>query len=47
MESKDLQEEFEELMSLFLFGETKSEEEKRLNEIISLHPEFKKDMIIM
>ncbi|EMO29519.1 sigma factor regulatory protein, FecR/PupR family [Leptospira interrogans serovar Bataviae str. HAI135] len=42
MESKYLQEEFEELMSLFLFGETKSEEEKRLNEIISLHPEFKK-----
>lgn len=42
MESKNLQEEFEELMSLFLFGETKSEEEKRLNEIISLHPEFKK-----
>lgn len=42
MESKDLQEEFEELMSLFLFGETKSEEEKRLNEIISLYPEFKK-----
>ncbi|EKQ83113.1 FecR domain-containing protein [Leptospira kirschneri] len=42
MEKKDLQEEFEELMSLFLFGETKSEEEKKLNEIISLHPEFKK-----
>lgn len=28
MGKKDLQEEFEELMSLFLFGETKSEEEK-------------------
>lgn len=42
MERKDLQEEFEELMSLFLFGGTESEEEKRLNEIISIHPEFKK-----
>ncbi len=42
MEKKDLQEEFEELMSLFLFGGTESEEEKRLNEIISIHPEFKK-----
>ncbi|EMY79203.1 hypothetical protein LEP1GSC060_3608 [Leptospira weilii serovar Ranarum str. ICFT] len=42
MEKKDLHEEFEELMSLFLFGETGSEENKRLNEIITLHPELKK-----
>lgn len=42
MENKDLQEEFEELMSLFLFGETGSEENKRLNEIITLHPELEK-----
>ncbi|EKO77460.1 MULTISPECIES: hypothetical protein [Leptospira] len=42
MENKNLQEEFEELMSLFLFGETKPEENKRLNEIITLHPEFEK-----
>lgn len=45
MERKDLQEEFEELMSLFLFGGTELEEEKRLSEIISIHPEFKKDTI--
>ncbi|EMJ98298.1 hypothetical protein [Leptospira alstonii] len=42
MEQKDLHEEFEELMSLFLFGETGSEEDKRLNEIITLHPDLKK-----
>lgn len=42
MENKDLQEEFEELMSLFLFGETELKENKRLNEIITLHPEFEK-----
>ncbi|MBE8362706.1 transcriptional regulator [Leptospira borgpetersenii] len=42
MENKDLQEEFEELMSLFLFGETELKENKRLNEIIALHPEFEK-----
>ncbi|WP_078124778.1 transcriptional regulator [Leptospira alexanderi] len=42
MENKDLQEEFEELMSLFLFEEAGLEENKRLNEIITLYPEFEK-----
>ncbi|EMF82690.1 hypothetical protein LEP1GSC188_3073 [Leptospira weilii serovar Topaz str. LT2116] len=42
MENKNLQEEFEELMSLFLFEEAGLEENKRLNEIITLYPEFEK-----
>ncbi|TGL73906.1 transcriptional regulator [Leptospira yasudae] len=42
MERKDLHEEFEELMSLFLFGETTQEENRKLNEIIDLEPELKR-----
>ncbi|MCG6166897.1 FecR family protein [Leptospira sanjuanensis] len=42
MERKDLHEEFEELMSLFLFGETTQEENRKLNEIIDLDPELKR-----
>ncbi|RHX78042.1 anti-sigma factor family protein [Leptospira yasudae] len=42
MERKDLHEEFEELMSLFLFGETTQEENRKLNEIIALDPELKR-----
>ncbi|TGM03514.1 transcriptional regulator [Leptospira barantonii] len=41
MERKDLQEEFEELMSLFLYGEISPKENERLNEIIDLDPTFK------
>lgn len=41
MERKDLQEEFEELMSLFLFGEISPEENKRLNEIVDLDSALK------
>ncbi|MGJ4754405.1 transcriptional regulator [Leptospira kmetyi] len=42
MERKDLQEEFEELMSLFLYGEISPNENERLNEIVDLDPALKK-----